>query len=76
MWVCRAGAIMLYLAQKQGSPLVPPDLSERAKMLTWLMFQMCGLRWVVPGCTCCWTVALLRLAAVLASRQLWGGVSK
>ena len=41
---------MLYLAEKLGSPLVPQDLSERAKMLTWLMFQMCGPCSALPGC--------------------------
>ena len=40
--IFESGAIMLYLAEKTGK-LMPADLSEKAKVLEWLMFQMGGV---------------------------------
>ncbi len=38
-----SAAIMLYLAEKAGSPLVPADPATRYTALQWLMFQMGGV---------------------------------
>jgi glutathione S-transferase len=41
--IFESGAIMIYLAEKAGSPLLPSAAGPRAKVLSWLMFQMGGI---------------------------------
>lgn len=41
--VFESGAIMIYLAEKAGGVLLPSGGAARAKVLSWLMFQMAGV---------------------------------
>ncbi len=41
--VFESGAILIYLAEKTGSKLLPTEPADRAQVMEWLMFQMASV---------------------------------
>jgi GST-like protein len=63
--ISESGAILLYLAAKHDSPLLPPRRAHRAPMIQWLMWTMSALQ---PTCGALFRARFLRPDTVEAER--------